>query len=145
MKNTRINIINRKSKFEYEFIDSYISGIQLYGSEVKAIKDSKVTMVDSFCYFNNNELILKNLNITSDMKGYSHLPLRDRKLLLNKSEIKKLKKDLVDGLTIIPYRIFINEKHLIKVEIVLAKGKKTYDKRETIKKRDIEREIKNIK
>ena len=143
MKN-KINIINKKSKFEYTFIRTEISGVQLTGSEVKSICDGKVTMTDSFCIFNGHELFLKNLNIYSDGSSYSHEPTRERKLLLKKKELSKLKGELVKGLVIIPYRLFTNERGLIKIEITLSKGKKIFDKRETIKKREFEREIKKI-
>ena len=142
MKNS-IDIKNRKSKFEYEFIDSYVAGIVLFGTEVKAIKNGKLSLVDSFCIFHEGELILKNVIIDKGT-GYTHEPNRDKKILLNKKEINKLLKDLKDGLTIVPYRIFTNERGLIKVEIKLAKGKKLWDKRETIKNRDINKQIKNI-
>jgi SsrA-binding protein len=132
---TNINIQNRKVKFEYQFIDTYIAGIQLIGTEIKSIKSGEVSLVDSFCVFNKKELFLKNLKITN-------IENRDIKLLLNKSELKKLSKDLVDGLTIIPYRLFVNDRGIAKIEIVLGKGKKIYDKRETIKKRDIDRDLK---
>ena len=140
-----INIINRKVKFEYEFIDTYTAGIQLVGSELKPIKNSKVSLVDSFCFFDKGELFVKNINISNDKTAYTHDPVRNRKLLLKKKELKKLSNDLTDNLTIVPYRLFINERGLVKVEIILGRGKKLYDKRETIKKRDIEREIKKIK
>lgn len=138
------NIINKKSKFEFTFIRTEISGIQLSGSEVKSIRLGKVSLVDSFCFFNENELFVKNININNDGSTFSHTPVRDRKLLLKKRELSKLKNDLIDGLTIVPYRLFVNDRGRIKVEIALAKGKKLYDKRETIKKRDIEREIKKF-
>lgn len=138
------NIVNKKSKFEFTFIRTEISGIQLSGSEVKAIRLGKVSLVDSFCFFNENELFVKNININNDGSAFSHSPVRDRKLLLKKRELTKLKNDLIDGLTIVPYRLFVNDRGMVKVEIALAKGKKLYDKRETIKKRDIEREIKKF-
>lgn len=138
------NIINKKSKFEFTFIRTEISGIQLSGSEVKSIRLGKVSLVDSFCFFNENELFVKNININNDGSTFSHTPVRDRKLLLKKRELSKLKNDLIDGLTIVPYRLFVNDRGRIKVEIALAKGKKLYDKRETIKKRDIEREMKKF-
>lgn len=141
---TNTNIVNRKARFEYSFIRTEISGIQLTGSEVKSIRAGKVTMTDSFCIFNGNELFVKNLNIHSDGSSYSHSPMRDRKLLLRKKELIKLKNELTDNLTIIPYRLFFNDGDKVKVEIALSKGKKLYDKRETIKKRDSEREIKNF-
>jgi SsrA-binding protein len=138
-----INIINRKSKFEYEFLDSYVCGIVLFGTEVKSIRNGKISLVDSFCMFDNGELILKNV-IIDKVTGFSHETNRDRKLLLKKKELKKLSKDLKDGLTIIPFRIFTNENNLIKIEIKLVRGKKLWDKRETIKNRDIDKQIKRI-
>ena len=140
MKN-EVNILNRKAKFEYEFLDTYTAGIQLVGTEVKSIRSGKVSLVDCFCMFVDGELYLKNLVVNSDTTHFSHIPNRDRKLLLNRKELKKLNKDLIDGLTIIPYKIFTNQKGLIKVEVVLARGKKLHDKRETIKNRDIQKEI----
>lgn len=145
MEKQNISIVNRKVKFEYEFLDTYIAGIQLVGTELKPIRNGKVSLVDSFCFFNNNELFLKNATINNDGTAFSHEPNRERKLLLNRKEIKKLQRDLKDGLTIIPYRLFVNDRGFVKVEIVLGKGKKLHDKRETIKKRDIERDLKKIK
>lgn len=135
-----VNITNRKVKFEYEFVETYVAGIQLVGSEVKAIRNGKVSLVDTFCIFNDGELFVRNINIPSDGTAFSHNPIRERKLLLNRKELKSLSKNLIDGLTVIPYRLFTNGKGLIKIEIVLAKGKKIYDKRESIKKRDNDRE-----
>lgn len=140
MKN-EVNILNRKAKFEYEFLDTYTAGIQLVGTEVKSIRSGKVSLVDCFCMFVDGELYLKNLVVNSENSHFSHTPNRDRKLLLNRKELKKLNKDLIDGLTIIPYKIFTNQKGLIKVEVILARGKKLHDKRETIKNRDIQKEI----
>lgn len=140
MKN-KINIVNRKSKFEYQFIDTYNAGVVLNGVEVKSIRDSKFSFTDSYCIFQNGELFMKNTSISgigNDDIG------RDRKLLLKKKELTKLNKDLINGLSIIPYRLYENDRGLFKIEIVLAKGKKLFDKRESIKKRDIEREIKII-
>jgi SsrA-binding protein len=140
MKN-KINIINRKSKFEYQFIDTYNAGVVLNGVEVKSIRDGKFSFTDSYCIFQNGELFMKNTSISgigNDDIG------RDRKLLLKKKELTKLNKDLINGLSIIPYRLYENDRGLFKIEIVLAKGKKLFDKRESIKKRDIEREIKKI-
>jgi SsrA-binding protein len=125
-----INIVNKKAKFEYEFIRTEIAGIVLMGSEVKSIRDGKISLVESYCSFNNGELYLKNANITEFLSDYTHKSSQDRKLLLKKVELNRLKKELIKG--------------LIKVEIVLARGKNHQDKRDTIKKRDIEREIKLI-
>lgn len=134
----KINIINRKAKFEYEFIDTYTAGIVLTGVEVKFIRDGRLSFSDSFCTFNDGELFVKNISISGI--GNDNIK-RDRKLLLKKQELKKIFKDLDKGLTLIPVRIYTNERNLFKVEIVLARGKKLYDKREVIKKRDIEKEI----
>jgi SsrA-binding protein len=140
MKN-QVNIINRKAKFEYEFIRTEVGGIVLMGSEVKSIRNGKISISEAFCTFVDGELYLKNANITEISSEYTHKSNQDRKILLKKRELFRLHKELIKGLTIVPYRIFLNEKGLIKVDIALAKGKNLYDKRETMKKRDIEREI----
>ena len=136
-----INIVNKKARFEYEFIQTLTCGIQLVGSEVKSIREGKASISESYCYFNNDELFIKGMNISDYGYGSFHDTSRDRKLLLKKKEIRDFQNQLTNGLTIVPYRLFLNDKGLIKVEIVLAKGKKLYDKRETIKKRDVERDI----
>ena len=133
-----MEIVNRKSKFEFEFLDSYTAGIVLTGIEVKFIRDSKLSFSDSYCQFQNGELFLKNVSISGI--GNDNIK-RDRKLLLNKKELNKIQKALISNITIVPYKIFTNNKGLFKVEIKIAKGKKLYDKRETLKKRDLEREI----
>jgi SsrA-binding protein len=140
MKN-QVNIVNKKAKFEYEFIRTEIGGIVLMGSEVKSIRDGKISLSESFCTFINGELYLRNANISEIPTNYTHKSTQDRKILLKRRELAKLQKELIKGLTIVPYRVFLNEKGLIKVEIVLARGKKTHDKRESIKARDVEREI----
>ena len=111
------------------------------GSEIKPIGNNSVSLVDAYCYFKNGELFVKGMNIPEGKSDYTHEPLRDRKLLLKKRELRKLEKQLINGLTIVPYRMFRNNKGLIKLEIVLAKGKKLFDKRNTIKGRDIERDV----
>jgi SsrA-binding protein len=141
MKNT-VNIINKKVKFEYDFIQTEIAGISLKGSEIKSIRQGKVSISESYCYFNQGELFIKGMNISDYGYGSFHETTRDRKLLLKKKELRDLESQLTKGYTIVPYRIFINEKGLIKMEIVLGRGKKLYDKRETIKNRDIDRDIK---
>lgn len=116
----------------------------LTGTEIKSIREGKAALVDSYCYFRNGELYIKNLNITPYSEGthYNHEPNRERKLLLTKAEIRRLDKKLKDqGLTIVPVRLFISESGYAKLEIALAKGKKEFDKRESIKKRDTEKEI----
>lgn len=138
-------IVNKKARFDYEFIRTETAGIQLTGSEVKAIIDGKISLVDSFCMFINDELFLIGSNIPGNNTAYSHEPIRNRKLLLKRRELSKLQRDLIKGLTIVPYKLFKNERGMFKLEIALAKGKKTHDKRNTIKERDIDREIsKNV-
>ncbi|HPA34728.1 MAG TPA: SsrA-binding protein SmpB [Chitinophagales bacterium] len=141
-------IVNRKARFNYEFIESYKAGLVLTGTEIKSVKEGKVNMSDSFCYFRNGELWLKNLHISVYSNGSyaNHEPLRLRKLLLQKRELRKLEGKIKEkGLTIIPYKIFFNERGIAKIQIELAKGKKAYDKRETIKERDTQKEIQRVK
>ncbi len=134
-------IVNKKIKFEYTFVETHTVGIKLMGSEVKSIDNGKVSLVDAYCYFNEGELFVKGMNIPESNVAYSHEPLRERKLLMKKKELRKLEKQLINGLTIVPYKMFRNNRGLIKLEIVLAKGKKLYDKRNTIKDRDIKRDM----
>lgn len=141
MAKKSINIVNRKAKFEYEFIRTLVAGIQLTGSEVKSIRDSRVDFSDSYCYFNDGELYIKNLGITPININYSHDVKRDRKLLLKKRELIRFEKDLIKSMSIIPYRIFETDRAMLKIEIALGRGKKLYDKREAIKSRDLEREV----
>ena len=140
----KINIKNKKASFEYSFIDTYIAGIRLTGTEIKSIREGKANITEGFCVFIKDELYIRNMNINEYTQGthYNHLPKRDRKLLLNRSELKKLSEKLIDkGLTVIPLRMFIAESGYAKLEIALAKGKKIFDKRDDIKKRDTEREL----
>jgi|TARA_R110000803_G_scaffold157924_1_gene222230 SsrA-binding protein len=134
-------IVNRKVKHEYTFVETYVTGIKLIGSEVKSIKGGKVSLVDAYCYFNEGELFIKGMNIPESKSTYTHEPLRDRKLLMKKKELVKLQKSLINGLTIIPYKMFVTDRGLIKVEIVLGKGKKLYDKRSSLKEKDIKRDM----
>jgi len=130
---------NKKASFEYIFLEKYTAGIVLSGTEIKSIRANKVSINESYCIFINEELWIKNMHIAEYDFGniYNHEPKRDRKLLLNKREIKKLKsKNIEKGVAIIPTLLFINEKGIAKIEIALAKGKKLFDKRETIKDRD---------
>jgi len=144
-----INIQNKKARFEYEILDKYTAGMVLTGTEIKSIRASKASIAESFCEFNDQgELFVINMNIEEYAYGthYNHRPKAERKLLLNKRELKKLSKDVeTKGLTIVPLKLFINEKGLAKLEIALAKGKKIYDKRETIKDRDNKRDLDRIK
>ena len=137
-----INIVNKKAKFEYSFLETLIVGVSLLGSEVKSIRQGKASISEGYCYFNNNELFVKGMNISDYGYGSSHDTTRDRKLLLKRKELNNLENQLTNGLTIIPYRLFLNDKGLIKMEIALARGKKLYDKRETIKNQDIDRDMK---
>ena len=136
-----INIVNRSARFEYEFIDTYSAGIMLTGVEVKFIRDGKLSFVDSFCAFQNGELFMNNVSISGI--GNDNIK-RNRKLLLKKKELNKLLKNLDKGLTIVPIRIYTNERSIFKVDIALARGKKLYDKRDSIKKRDMDREMSKI-
>ena len=135
-----INILNKKAKFQYEILDKYTAGIVLTGTEIKSIRNSKASIAESFCEFNDRgELFVINMTIEEYLYGtyYNHKPKAERKLLLNKRELKKLEKEVQNtGLTIVPLRLFINEKGYAKLEIALARGKKLYDKRETIKDRE---------
>ena len=137
-----VSIVNKKAKFEYEFLQTETCGIQLFGSEVKSIRQGKASISEGYCYFNNGELFVKGMNISDYGFGSFHDTTRDRKLLLKRKELNNLENQLTNGLTIIPYRLFLNDKGLIKMEIALAKGKKLHDKRFSIKERDIERDMK---
>ena len=143
-----INIKNRKASHEYEFIDKYVAGIMLKGTEIKSIRNSQVTMSDAHCVFIENELWIKNLHISEYGNGgyTNHEPKRERKLLLNKQELEKINgKVTTKGMTIIPTRLFINDKGRAKVEIAVAKGKKLFDKRESLKEKDNKRDLDRIR
>jgi SsrA-binding protein len=136
---------NRQAYFHYHIEDKYVAGIVLMGTEVKSIRDGKVSFVDSYCFFDKGELWVRGLNIAQYSHGTAnnHVPVHDRKLLLTARELRKLETRMKEkGFTIVPLKIFFNEKNLAKMEIGLARGKKVYDKRETIKERDTEREMK---
>ncbi|MGY5354345.1 SsrA-binding protein SmpB [Wenyingzhuangia sp. IMCC45467] len=136
----KINIQNKRARFEYEILDKYVAGLVLTGTEIKSIRLSKARITDSFCEFNDQgELFAINMFIEEYLYGnaYNHKPKSSRKLLLNKKELKKLNKEVqAGGLTIVPLKMFLNDKGLAKLEIALCKGKKLYDKRQTIKDRD---------
>ena len=139
-----VNIENRRARFDYQFLDTLTAGLVLKGTEIKSIREGKAGLADSYCYFKNDELFVKNFHITeyADASFYNHEPMRERKLLLTKQELNKLLRKVKDqGLTIVPIKLFINEKGFAKLNIALAKGKKAYDKRDDIKKKDIEREM----
>jgi SsrA-binding protein len=143
-----VNILNKRAKFDYEILDKYTAGIVLTGTEIKSIRLGKASFTDSFCEFNEGELFVINSNIEEYLYGthYNHKTKSERKLLLNKKELKKLFKDSDNkGLTIVPLRLFTNEKGLAKLDIALCRGKKNYDKRESLKEQDTKRDIDRIK
>ena len=144
-----MSIKNKRARFEYELIENYTAGIVLTGTEIKSLRNSKASIAESFCEFNDrSELFTVNMQIYEYAFGtrFTHRPKAQRKLLLNKKELKKLHKEIKNGgLTIIPIRLYINEKGLAKLHIALAKGKKLYDKRETLKDRDNKRDLDRIK
>ena len=144
MKQPSINIRNKRATFDYELIDTYTAGIVLTGTEIKSIRSGKASLVDTFCIFIKDELWVKNMHITEYFYGSynNHTARRDRKLLLSKKELEKLQRGMKDpGFTIVPTRLFINEKGLAKLVIALAKGKKQYDKREALKEKDDRRDM----
>ncbi|TYB77349.1 SsrA-binding protein SmpB [Bizionia gelidisalsuginis] len=145
----KINILNKKAKFQYEILDKYTAGIVLTGTEIKSIRSGKASITESFCEFNDRgELFVINMTVQEYLYGnyYNHVPKAERKLLLHKKELKKLNKEVQNtGLTIIPLRMFVNDKGLAKLTIALAKGKKLYDKREAIKDRDSKKQLARIK
>lgn len=140
-----INIKNRKARFQYEIHETVVAGIKLLGTEIKSIRESKVSLVESYCYFQNDEMWVKSLHIGEYSHGNinNHEPLRERKLLLNKKEITKWQEKVERGgnMTVVPLRLFINDSGFAKIELALASGKKTHDKRDSIKDRDIKREM----
>ncbi len=141
-ENNNIQIKNKRASFDYEFLDIYTAGIVLTGTEIKSIRLGKASLVDTYCILNNGELWVKNMNISEYFYGTynNHQPRRDRKLLLNKKELAKIGRQVKEtGLTIIPTKLFINERGLAKVVVAVAKGKKEYDKRESIKEKDDKR------
>lgn len=145
----QVNIQNKKARFEYELIDQYTAGIVLTGTEIKSIRNSKASIAESFCEFNDRgELFAVNMYVEEYAFGtrYNHKPRNARKLLLQKRELKKLEKEVQNtGLTIVPLRLFINDKGFAKLLIALARGKKLYDRRETLKDRDNKRNLDRIK
>ena len=143
-----VNILNKRAKFDYEILDRYTAGIVLTGTEIKSIRLGKASIAESFCEFHDGELFMINSHIEEYLYGthYNHKAKSERKLLLNKRELKKLDKDSDNkGLTIVPLRLFTNEKGLAKLDIALCRGKKNYDKRESLKEQDTKRDIDRIK
>ena len=140
----KINIRNKRATFDYEILEEYTAGIVLVGTEIKSIRMSKVSMVDCYCYFQDGELWIRGINIAEYAWGTcnNHVPKRDRKLLLTQRELTKLSRSLQDkGLTIVGLRLFLSERGLAKVAIGLARGRKSYDKREYLKQNDAKREM----
>ena len=139
-----VNIRNKRATFDYEILEEYIAGIVLVGTEIKSLRLGKASLVDSYCYFERNELWIRNVNIAEYTWGTcnNHVPKRDRKLLLNRKELNKLQRSLQDrGLTVVGLRMFISDKGYAKVVIGLARGRKNFDKREYIKDKDARREM----
>ncbi|MFI3292364.1 MAG: SsrA-binding protein SmpB [Rikenellaceae bacterium] len=139
-----INIRNRRATFDYEIIEEYVAGVVLVGTEIKSIRLGKASLTDSYCYVEHGELWIKGVNIAEYHWGSynNHTPKRDRKLLLNRKELNKIERSLQDkGLTVVGLRLFLNERGLAKVVIGLAKGRKSYDKREYLKANDAKREM----
>ncbi|NNM94762.1 MAG: SsrA-binding protein SmpB [Bacteroidia bacterium] len=138
-----IHIKNRKASFEYSLLDRYTAGMQLKGTEIKSVREGKANISDAFCFFDNGELWVKGLHISPFSKAafFNHEEVRNRKLLLHKKELKKINNSVTEGVTIVPLELFINKKGWAKLEIALAKGKKQFDKRETIKKRELQRKL----
>ncbi|TKG95954.1 SsrA-binding protein SmpB [Puteibacter caeruleilacunae] len=143
-KQANINIKNKKAFFNYELIERFVAGVQLLGTEIKSIRNGKASLVEAYCYVVGGQVYVKNMHIAEYDFGThnNHEVRRERKLLLNKKEIEKLiRKTKETGLTIVPLRLFINERGLAKMEIAIARGKKEYDKRETLKQKDAKRDI----
>ncbi len=148
MKHKNIEIKNKKAEYLYFLLEMFVAGIVLKGTEIKSIRTAKVSLKESYCVVKNGEVFVKNMHISEYRYGSyeNHEPKRDRKLLLNKREIKKLENKVKEkGLSIIPVRLFVAENGLAKLEIALAKGKKTYDKRESLKEKDLGRQMNKMK
>jgi len=146
MKGGAGNIVikNKKASHDYEFLEKFVAGIILSGTEIKSIRLGKATIADSYCFFNNSELFIKGMHIAEYWWGNlnNHDPLRERKLLLTSRELRKIERKIKEtGLTIIVMKIFINDRGLAKAEIAISRGKKEYDKRETLKRKDATREM----
>lgn len=147
MKQNQVNIKNRRATFDYEITDTYTAGIVLTGTEIKSIRQNKASLVDTYCLIENGEVWVKNMYIAEYFYGTynNHVERRDRKLLLNKKEIIKLGRSGAEaGFTIVPLRLFINEKGLAKLVVGVARGKKVYDKRQSIREREDKRQLDRI-
>jgi SsrA-binding protein len=144
MEQDIVNIRYKKAGFNFEFLQKFVAGLQLKGTEIKSVRQRQVNFNDAYCFFKEGELFVKGMHIAEYSHGniYNHDPQREKKLLLNKKELRKIQKSISEkGLTIVPIRIFINQKGLAKLEIAIARGKKQYDKRATIKDRDAKRNL----
>lgn len=144
MSQLTINIKNKRASFDYEFIETYTAGIVLTGTEIKSIRLGKASLVDTFCIFEKNELWVRNMYIAEYFYGSynNHTARRDRKLLLNKKELKKIARLVKEtGYTIVPTRMFLNDRGLVKVNIAVARGKKQYDKRQSLREKDDKRSM----
>ena len=144
MNQDKVHIKNRRALFDYEVLERFVAGIQLYGTEIKSIRGGHASLPDSFCYFNRGELWVKGMRVSEYFYGTfsNHAPERERKLLLKKKELLKLeRKTKESGLTIVPLVLFISDRGFAKLEIALAKGKKQFDKRESIKEKDAKRDM----
>ena len=144
MKQKDINIKNRRATFDYEIVETFTAGLVLTGTEIKSIRGGQASLVDTFCYLNNGEVWVKNMNIAEYFYGTynNHSARRDRKLLLNRKEIQRLQRNGKEaGFTIVPLRLFINERGLAKLVIGIARGKKEYDKRQSIREREDKRNL----
>lgn len=143
-----VEIKNKRAKFDYEWLDTYTAGLQLVGTEVKSIRMGKASIAEAYCYMTEGELFIKGMNVTEWSHGniFNHDPIRERKLLLSKRELDKIDKALKDqGTTIVPTKLFISEKGWIKLNIAVAKGKKNYDKRQSLKEKDAKRDLARLK
>ncbi len=143
-----INIRNKQASYEYELLDKYVAGLVLQGTEIKSIREGKVNLKDGYCAFHRDELFVYNIHISHYKQGthFNHNITRQRKLLLNKSELIKIRKKISEkGLALIPTRLFLSSRGFAKLEIALGKGKKLHDKRDSIKEKDIKRELERIK
>lgn len=143
-----VEIKNKRAKFDYEWLDTYTAGLQLVGTEVKSIRMGKASIAEAYCYMTGGELYIKGMNVTEWSHGniFNHDPIRERKLLLSKRELDKIDKALKDqGTTIVPTKLFISQKGWIKLNIAVAKGKKNYDKRQSLKEKDAKRDLARLK
>ena len=143
-----VEIKNKRAKFDYEWLDTYTAGLQLVGTEVKSIRMGKASIAEAYCYMTGGELFIKGMNVTEWSHGniFNHDPIRERKLLLSKRELDKIEQALKDqGVTVVPTKLFISEKGWIKLNIAVAKGKKNYDKRQSLKEKDAKRDLARLK